>query len=202
MFPLNTVLFPGVSIPLKVFEDRYRALVHHLLREPDPTLRQFGSVGIREGYEVGEHGAQSLYRVGCRVKLSEVEPNPDGTFTLGMTDPAQTMAGRVVAATFRKPGTHRTAGRNLATLESGKWVGGVPAPFDGTIEQTNAAVANDPGLVNVAPYTDAWLVVFRPDDVNAAYARLVRGPDAIPALKACGRSCTGRSPAIIAVSSS
>ena len=44
----------------------------------------------------------------------------------------QTMAGRVVAATFRKPGTHRRAGRNLATLESGKWVGGVPAPFDAT----------------------------------------------------------------------
>ena len=80
MFPLNAVLFPGVSVPLKVFEDRYRALVHHLLREPDPTLRQFGSVGIREGYEVGEHGAQSLYRVGCRVKLSDVESHPDGTF--------------------------------------------------------------------------------------------------------------------------
>jgi uncharacterized protein len=80
MFPLNAVLFPGVSVPLKVFEDRYRAMVHHLLREPDPTLRQFGSVGIREGYEVGEHGAQSLYRVGCRVKLSEVESHPDGTF--------------------------------------------------------------------------------------------------------------------------
>ena len=82
MFPLNAVLFPGVSVPLKVFEDRYRALVHHLLREPDPTLRQFGSVGIREGYEVGEHGAQSLYRVGCRVKLSEVESHPDGTFDI------------------------------------------------------------------------------------------------------------------------
>ncbi len=59
-------------------------------------------------------------------------PNDDGTFTLGLTDPAQTMAGRVVAATFRKAGTHRAAGKNLATLESGKWVGGVPAPFDGT----------------------------------------------------------------------
>ncbi|HEX5861353.1 MAG TPA: LON peptidase substrate-binding domain-containing protein, partial [Nocardioides sp.] len=34
MFPLNAVLFPGVSVPLKVFEDRYRAMVHHLLREP------------------------------------------------------------------------------------------------------------------------------------------------------------------------
>lgn len=111
-------------------------------------------------------------------------PNPDGTFTLGLTDPAQTMAGRVVAAMFRKPGTHRRAGRNLATLESGKWVGGVPAPFDGTIEGINPAVEKDPGLVNVAPYTEAWLVTLRPDDADAAYRRLTRGPEALAALKA------------------
>ena len=42
MFPLNTVLFPGVTTPLHVFEDRYRALVHHLLSEDDPTQRLFG----------------------------------------------------------------------------------------------------------------------------------------------------------------
>ncbi len=82
MFPLNMVLFPGVSVPLTVFEDRYRAMVHHLLRVPDPVDRVFGSVGIREGYEVGDHGAQSLYRVGCRVQLTEVESHSDGTFDL------------------------------------------------------------------------------------------------------------------------
>jgi Lon protease-like protein len=82
MFPLNTVLFPGTSVPLRVFEDRYRALVHHLLRVEDPTERVFGSVGIREGYEVGEHGAQWLFRVGCRVKMTEVEAHADGTFDL------------------------------------------------------------------------------------------------------------------------
>jgi Lon protease-like protein len=82
MFPLNSVLFPGVSVPLVVFEDRYRALVHHLLRVPDPVERVFGSVGIREGYEVGDHGAQSLFKVGCRVQLTEVEPHPDGTFSI------------------------------------------------------------------------------------------------------------------------
>jgi Lon protease-like protein len=82
MFPLNTVLFPGMSVPLRVFEDRYRALVHHLLRVEDPTERIFGSVGIREGYEVGEHGAQWLFRVGCRVKMTEVEAHADGTFEL------------------------------------------------------------------------------------------------------------------------
>ncbi len=80
MFPLGSVLFPGLRVPLRVFEDRYRALVHHLLRVEDPTDRVFGSVAIREGYEVGDHGAQSLFRVGCRVRLTEVESNADGTF--------------------------------------------------------------------------------------------------------------------------
>ncbi|MGA8255969.1 MAG: LON peptidase substrate-binding domain-containing protein [Nocardioides sp.] len=80
MFPLNSVLFPGLSVPLRVFEDRYRAMVHHLMRVEDPAARLFGSVAIREGYEVGDHGAQSLFRVGCRAQLTEIEPHPDGTF--------------------------------------------------------------------------------------------------------------------------
>jgi uncharacterized protein len=80
MFPLNSVLFPGLSVPLRVFEDRYRALVHHLLRVEDPAARVFGSVAIREGYEVGDHGAQSLFRIGCKAQLTEIEAHPDGTF--------------------------------------------------------------------------------------------------------------------------
>jgi uncharacterized protein len=82
MFPLNTVLFPGVVVPLHVFEERYRALIHRLLREPDPARRLFGSVAIREGYEVGDHGAQSLFRVGCRMQLTEVSANADGSFEI------------------------------------------------------------------------------------------------------------------------
>ncbi|RHW25163.1 peptidase S16 [Nocardioides immobilis] len=82
MFPLNSVVFPGVTVPLHVFEDRYRALMHHLLRIDDPADRVFGSVAIREGYEVGDHGAQSLFRVGVRLQLSEAEVRPDGTFDI------------------------------------------------------------------------------------------------------------------------
>jgi len=82
MFPLGTVAFPGLTMPLHVFEDRYRALVHHLLRIDDPEERLFGTVAIREGYEVGERGAQSLFRVGCRLQLVEAEENPDGTFEI------------------------------------------------------------------------------------------------------------------------
>jgi Lon protease-like protein len=80
MFPLNSVLFPGLSVPLHVFEDRYRALVHHLLRIEDPAARVFGSVAIREGYEVGDHGAQSLFRIGCKAQLTEIESHDDGSF--------------------------------------------------------------------------------------------------------------------------
>ena len=82
MFPLGSVLFPGTSVPLRVFEDRYTALVRHLLEVADPAERLFGSVAIREGYEVGEHGAQSLYRVGVRLQLTEAEPHDDGTFAI------------------------------------------------------------------------------------------------------------------------
>jgi Lon protease-like protein len=82
MFPLNAVLFPGVTVPLQVFEDRYRALIHHLMRIDDPAERVFGSVAIREGYEIGDHGAQSLFRVGVRLQLAEADENADGSFDI------------------------------------------------------------------------------------------------------------------------
>ena len=82
IFPLNTVMFPGVRVPLHVFEDRYRALVHHLLTIPDKSLRLFGIVAIREGYEVGQHGVHSVHRLGCVVQMTSVEPYEDGRFDI------------------------------------------------------------------------------------------------------------------------
>lgn len=74
------MLFPGQSLPLHVFEERYRALVRDLLTVPDPAKRLFGTVAIREGYEVGDTGAQSLYRIGCLVQLTEISERPDGSY--------------------------------------------------------------------------------------------------------------------------
>jgi len=82
VFPLNTVVFPGVTLPLHVFEDRYRALVHHLLTIAEKPDRVFGIVAIREGYEVGAHGVQSVHRVGCLVQMTSVEPHADGRFDI------------------------------------------------------------------------------------------------------------------------
>ena len=80
VFPLNVVAFPGMSVPLHIFEDRYRALVRHLLAQPDPADRVFVIVTIREGYEVGNHEARSMYRTGCLMQLTEAEPYGDGRF--------------------------------------------------------------------------------------------------------------------------
>ena len=85
VFPLNTVVFPGVSLPLHVFEDRYRALVHHLLTISDKSMRLFAIVAIREGYEVGQHHqslVQSLHRVGCVVQMTAVAPDEGGRFDI------------------------------------------------------------------------------------------------------------------------
>lgn len=80
MFPLNSVSFPGAPVPLRVFEPRYRALVRALLAEPEP--RWFGTVAIREGYEVGERAAASLFRIGTRLEVAELRELPDGGFQL------------------------------------------------------------------------------------------------------------------------
>ncbi|MGE4111262.1 MAG: hypothetical protein AB7E73_11230 [Burkholderiales bacterium] len=113
-----------------------------------------------------------------------VRSEPDGLYRVGITDPSQTMAGRIQHVSIRKPGTHRRWKKPLASLESGKWAGGIPAPFDSVIIERNERVLERPELVNIAPYTDAWLVVIRPDDPANALQHLATGRDAIDKLKA------------------
>jgi uncharacterized protein len=82
LFPLNTVLFPGVLMPLHIFEDRYRSLVRDLIALPPDSAREFGVVAIKVGYEVGERGVQTIQRTGCAALVTEVTANPDGTFEI------------------------------------------------------------------------------------------------------------------------
>src|SRR3712207_8081667 len=82
LFPLNVVAFPGMTVPLHIFEDRYRAMVRDLLSVEDPAQRLFGIVAIREGYEVGAHESRSMYRTGCVMQLSSVEEYDDGRFDI------------------------------------------------------------------------------------------------------------------------
>lgn len=81
LFPLGTVLFPGLVLPLHVFEPRYRELVQDLLALPE-RARRFGVVAIREGREVGADGVTALYDVGCAAQLRSVQGHADGRYDL------------------------------------------------------------------------------------------------------------------------
>jgi uncharacterized protein len=83
LFPLgHTVLFPGVALPLHVFEERYRELVRSLVELPEGTPRRFGVVAIRQGWEVGEDAARALHDVGCAAELRRVSRYPDGRYDI------------------------------------------------------------------------------------------------------------------------
>jgi Lon protease-like protein len=84
LFPLGTVLFPGLVLPLHVFEERYRLLVRELLALPEDQ-RLFGVVAIRQGSEVGVDGARALHTVGCTARVRSIEEHPDGRFGLVTT---------------------------------------------------------------------------------------------------------------------
>jgi len=79
LFPLHTVLFPGASLPLHVFEQRYRAMMEHILAGD----RRFGVVMIREGMESG--GFAEVHEVGCVGVLRVLERADDGTMDIVIT---------------------------------------------------------------------------------------------------------------------
>jgi Lon protease-like protein len=81
LFPLGTVLLPGASLPLHVFEPRYRQLTVDLVSGAVPE-RTFGVVAIKQGWEVGAENATALHEVGCTAVLQEARRLPDGRFDL------------------------------------------------------------------------------------------------------------------------
>ncbi len=80
LFPLGTVLYPGLLLPLHIFEDRYRQLVQDLLDGPEP--RRFGVIAIRKGRETGIDGISALYDVGCTATLRRIAEHEDGRYDL------------------------------------------------------------------------------------------------------------------------
>src|SRR4051812_43493059 len=76
LFPLNTVLFPGMPLPLHIFESRYREMITVCSRDERP----FGVVLIREGQEVGEPAEP--FTVGTMARIVGVDRLPDGRMNI------------------------------------------------------------------------------------------------------------------------
>jgi uncharacterized protein len=82
IFPLpGAILFPGMHLPLHIFEPRYRALVSDAMARD----RRIGMVQPRSVPRVAEEGAGDrppLYELGCVGRIAEVEALDDGRYNL------------------------------------------------------------------------------------------------------------------------
>ncbi|HET7766559.1 MAG TPA: LON peptidase substrate-binding domain-containing protein [Burkholderiales bacterium] len=76
IFPLNTVLFPGGLLPLRVFEARYMDMTRDCLKRDEP----FGVCLIREGSEVGTPAVPE--GIGCTAKILEWDMQQQGILNI------------------------------------------------------------------------------------------------------------------------
>jgi Lon protease-like protein len=76
LFPLQSVLFPGMRMPLHIFEDRYKTMIRECIEEDAP----FGVLLIRVGAEVG--GAAVPYGIGTTARINQVEYLDDGRMNI------------------------------------------------------------------------------------------------------------------------
>jgi uncharacterized protein len=76
LFPLNTVLFPGMPLRLHIFEERYKLMINHCYAEGEP----FGVTLIKRGVEVG--GRAEPFQIGCTAIITEIEPLADGRMNI------------------------------------------------------------------------------------------------------------------------
>lgn len=77
LFPLQTVLFPGMPLHLHIFEPRYRTMVQACMEQNQP----FGVVLIRRGEETFSEMAEP-YPIGCTARIVDVEPLEQGCFNI------------------------------------------------------------------------------------------------------------------------
>ena len=77
LFPLNTVLCPGIALPLHIFEPRYRLMIERCIEQSTP----FGIVVIRAGHEVGSDDV-AIAGVGTFAEIREATRQPDGRYEI------------------------------------------------------------------------------------------------------------------------
>ena len=90
--------------------------------------------------------------------------------TIGITDHAQNALGDVVFVDLPEVGREVAAGEAIAVVESVKAASDVYAPIAGRIVEVNAALTDDPGLINREPTGEGWFFKIEPADSSAVAA--------------------------------
>ncbi len=93
-----------------------------------------------------------------------LQDNGDGSYTIGITEHAQSQLGDVVYVELPEIGAAFEATDEAATVESVKAASEVYAPISGEITAINEALNDNPVLVNEAAETDGWFFKIKPSD--------------------------------------
>jgi len=82
----------------------------------------------------------------------------------GLTELGQAVAKEIIFVGLQKIGLVVQQGKTFASLESGKWVGRVPAMASGKVSSVNLELETSPELINNSPFEDGWLVEIEMSD--------------------------------------
>jgi Lon protease-like protein len=104
IFPLDTVLFPGMRLPVHVVEPRLSTVIEGLADSNPPPQCRLGVVAIREGYQVGRrHGRQSAHRMGCEALLTEATSREDGSWDIELVGQRRIRVERLISERRDEP---------------------------------------------------------------------------------------------------
>ena len=112
------------------------------------------------------------------------KPMEDGVVRVGMTSVAAKLSGGKLAAVTIKTkaiGQELAQGKSVATVESSKFVGPVPAPITGVLVRGNDALASDPNLATADPYGAGWIAEIKPSNWEGQKGSLATGSEGIAA---------------------
>jgi hypothetical protein len=200
LFPLpDVVLFPRVSLPLHIFESRYRKMVADALG----GHRTIGMILLRPGWEKDYYGRPPVFGSGCAGRIERCEPLPDGKYNILLRGVSR----------FRVVEEHAGEPYRLATVEPRPEQEGEAADLDGARRRVLAAIGKaDDGPTTIVLNSELPHAVFVDalsqslplgalerqslldcDSVSARYARLLEILDFRQVEQTYGRS---RSPIV------
>lgn len=115
------------------------------------------------------------------------KPMGGGVIRVGITAVAAKMSGGKLAAVTVKAkniGQEVKQGKSVATVESSKFVGPVPAPVTGVLLRANEKLSSDPNLAATDPYGEGWVAEMQAADWDTEKANLATGAAGLAAYQA------------------
>jgi glycine cleavage system H protein len=110
------------------------------------------------------------------------KPMEGGLLRVGMTAVAGKLSGGKLAAVTIKTkaiGQEVAQGKSVATIESSKFVGPVPAPVTGVLVRGNDRLVSAPNLAVSDPYGEGWIAELKPSNWDGEKGSLVTGADGL-----------------------